>query len=135
MKTYFLAILISFVLSTKVIWQESSPVKEVDVTPNFDDSTKRGMIVQWGTSKFHYSGRNGEYDLNFLLMGGKVGLGMSKRTGLNVLEDGNIVMQWYQHIDPDSPGNFQSFTCTVKYNDTSTLINATEVEVLSYYGQ
>ena len=45
MKTYFLAILISFVLSTKVIWQESSPVKEVDVTPNFDDSTKRGMIV------------------------------------------------------------------------------------------
>ena len=92
MKTYLLAILISLAFSTKVIWSENSPIEEVDVTPEFDDSKKRGMVVKWGTSKFHYSSEHGEYDLNFLLMGGKVGLGMSSRTGLNVLEDGNIVM-------------------------------------------
>ena len=63
----------------------------------------------WGTSKAHYasnsraSGSNG-YDLNFLLMGGTVGLGASKRTGRSILESGNYVMQWYSHENPDSPG-------------------------------
>ena len=92
MKTYFLALLISLVLSTKVIWQESSPVEEIDVTTELGDSDKRGMVVMWGTTKFHYEGKSGFYDLNYLLMGGRVGLSVSTRTGQNVLEDGNWVM-------------------------------------------
>ena len=66
-------------------------MKEVDVTPDFEDSNTRGMTVMWLTAKYNYEG---DYDLNFLIIGGKVGLGVSVRTGNNILEDGNIVMQW-----------------------------------------
>ena len=94
MKTYFLALVISLALAQTVKWKESTVITEVDTTPDLEDSDKRGMLVFWGASKFHYEGTSGEYDLNFLLMGGKVGLGISVRTANNVLEDGNIVMQW-----------------------------------------
>jgi len=104
MKTYFLALFASVILSQTVMWEERTLLTEVDTTPDFKDSNKRGMLVYWGIAKFHYEGTAGEYDLNFLLMGGKVGLGISIRTGENILEDGNIVMQWYSHEDPDSPG-------------------------------
>ena len=89
------------------------------------------MTVSWGTTKTYYKSH---YALSFLIMGGKVGLGVSKRTGYSVLEEGNYIQQWFSHENPDAPGNYQSFSCSVMYNATTTWINETDVLVQSYYG-
>ena len=68
------------------------------------------------------------------MLGGQVGLGESVRTGLNVLVDGNKVMQWYTHEDSYSPGNQISLSCTATYNATTPINTESDIEVLNYYG-
>ena len=64
-----------------------------------------------------------------------MGLGESVRTGLNVLEDGNKVMQWYTHEDSNSPGNQISLSCTATYNATTPINTENDIEVRNYYGK
>ena len=76
------------------VYEEHSVVTEVDVTPQLSVGkyekidTNKGMKAMWGTTKLVYTDG---YALHYLLMGGKVGLGISTRTGNNVLEDGNFI--------------------------------------------
>ena len=103
MRTLIFAAIISLAIAQTVLWSDTSIFQEVNTTPWFDEAEKRGMTVSWGKMKTYYKSH---YALSFLIMGGKVGLGVSKRTGNSILEDGNYVMQWYTHENPDVPGSY-----------------------------
>ena len=118
----------------KVLWSEASLPQEIATTKDFVEKENKGMKVFWATEKFHYQGLQGVYDINFLLLGGHVGLGESVRTGFNILEEGNKVMQWFLHEDSYSPGNKMSLSCTATFNSTTPINQENDIEVRSYYG-
>lgn len=65
-------------------------------------------------------------------MGGQVGLHP------NALADGEIIVQWFSHEDPDSIGNFFTWTCQTQFTtnyDDHLYASASQVRIKNYYGR
>ena len=85
------------------------------------------MSVWWRT----FDANVGETLLHWITMGATINFGD------HTLSDGSYIMQYFTREDLDSPGNFQTWTCTVQYNEASQLAYATidEVIIKNFYGE
>ena len=61
-------------------------------------------------------------------------LGFTTGLAPGVLKDGQYILNYAQFPDPDSVGNYTSFTCTVPYSDAGFSAGATDIKVQNYYG-